>query len=66
MIAEKMIVTLLLPWLAIPYNSNEQEGEEGEDATKTDTDQGKTNCQDQPTNLEIIWVIVEDDEIEER
>ena len=33
-------------WLAIPDNSNEQEGEEGEDATKADTDQGKTNCQD--------------------
>ena len=61
-----MIVTLLLPRLAIPDNSNEQEGEEGEDATKADTDQGKTNRQNQPTNLEIIWVIVEDDEIEER
>ena len=46
MITEKMIVTLLLPRLAIPDNSNEQEGEEGEDATKADTDQGETNCQD--------------------
>ena len=53
-------------WLAIPDNCNEQEGEEGEDATKADTDQGETNCQNQPPNLEIIWVIVEDDEIEER
>ena len=61
-----MIVTLLLTWLAIPDNSSEQEGEKGEDATKADTDQGETNCQNQPTNLEIIWVIVEDDEIEER
>ena len=66
MITEKMTMILLLLWLAIPNNCNEHEGEEGEDATKADTDQGETNCQDQPTNLEIIWVIVEDDEIEER
>ena len=65
-ITEKIIMILFLTWMAIPYNCNEQEGEEGEDATKADTDQGETNCQDQPTNLEIIWVIVEDDEIEER
>ena len=32
--------------MVIPDNSNEQEGEKGEDATKADTDQGKTNCQD--------------------
>ena len=38
----------------IPDNSKDKEGEEGEDATKADTDHGKTNCQDQPTNLEII------------
>ena len=66
MITAILITSFFLTWLAIPYNSNEQEGEEGEDATKADTDQGETNCQDQPTNLEIIWVIVEDDEIEER